>query len=287
MRGYIYTLTNTVENKMYVGQTMNLADRLTTHKCIHKDTPISKAIQQFGWHVFIAQVIEVIEMESKDELRNKMIEKEIYYIRLYDSYNNGYNATTGGIGATGLRLSSEQKAKLGEARKGEKNSFFGKRHNQDTKSIISEKLKEMYKKMDSPFLGKKHSEETRRRLSESAKKREKRTVSEETKKKLSLALRGKPRPQLLGRKYSEETKQKMSKALKGRVFSEEHKKKISESKKGKKQRYSQQEANRKKVKINDVVYNSISEAAKAHNISIATMSKRFQSKKPNYEYVQK
>ena len=49
--------------------------------------------------------------------------------------------------------------------------------------------------------------------------------SEETKKKLSEALKGK--------QFSEETKKKISEAMKGKHFSEEHKKKLSEANKGK------------------------------------------------------
>lgn len=52
--------------------------------------------------------------------------------------------------------------------------------------------------------------------------------SDEHKKRISEALKGKPTP-----KQSEETKKKRSMKLKGRVFTEETKKKMSESAKGK------------------------------------------------------
>ena len=65
----------------------------------------------------------------------------------------------------------------------------------------------------------KHSEETKRKMSEAQKGKK---LSEETKRKLSEIRKG---------KLSEETKKKMSEARKGRV-SEETKRKISESLKG-------------------------------------------------------
>ena len=55
-----------------------------------------------------------------------------------------------------------------------------------------------------------------------------RNVSEETRRKMSEAKKGK-----LGVKRSEETKRKISEAKKGKVFSEEHKQKLSETRIGK------------------------------------------------------
>ena len=68
----------------------------------------------------------------------------------------------------------------------------------------------------------KHSEETRKKMSK-ARKGKKR--SEETKMKMSESMKGK--------KLSKETKRKISKSIKGKKRSEETKRKISEAKKGK------------------------------------------------------
>ena len=69
--------------------------------------------------------------------------------------------------------------------------------------------------------GKRHSEETKNKMSEALKGRQ---FSEETRKKMSEALKG--------RHHSEETKNKMSEKAKGRLHSEETKNKISKAKKG-------------------------------------------------------
>jgi group I intron endonuclease len=58
-----------------------------------------------------------------------------------------------------------------------------------------------------------------------------RKVSEETKLKLSLALKGKPCP-TKGKPHTEETKQKIALALKGKRKSEQHIKNASEARKG-------------------------------------------------------
>lgn len=73
-------------------------------------------------------------------------------------------------------------------------------------------------------LGLQHSEETKKKISEARKGKK---LSEETKKRISEAKRGKHHPN------SEETKKKISEAMKGHKVSEETKKKISEALKGK------------------------------------------------------
>ena len=55
------------------------------------------------------------------------------------------------------------------------------------------------------------------------------THSDETKKKMSAASKGKPKPWLVGREVSEETKEKISNSNKGKFVSEETRKKISEN----------------------------------------------------------
>ena len=81
---------------------------------------------------------------------------------------------------------------------------------------------ETKKKLSKANKGKHLSEETRKKVSEAMKGH---TVSEETRKKIAEALKGKPR--------SEETRKKISEAMKGHTVSEETRKKVSEAHKGK------------------------------------------------------
>jgi len=68
-----------------------------------------------------------------------------------------------------------------------------------------------------------HSEKTKRKISEKAKGR---TVSLETREKLSKISSGENNPRF-GATVSQETKEKISKAHKGKILTEEHKRKIS------------------------------------------------------------
>lgn len=80
-----------------------------------------------------------------------------------------------------------------------------------------------------PFYGKHRSEETRRKLSEAKKGK---SLSEEHRRKISESMKGENN-HFYGKTHSEESRRKMSEALKGKHLSEEHRKKLSELKKGK------------------------------------------------------
>lgn len=100
--GYIYKITNLINNKIYIGQTVqtveqrfrghcNSAKRLKQHPERYKrPCEIHSAINKYGVENFIVEQIDTAE--SKYELNKK----EIYWINYYDSTNVGYNMTIGG-----------------------------------------------------------------------------------------------------------------------------------------------------------------------------------------------
>ena len=97
MRGVIYKITNNVNGKSYIGQTIqNYKERFYQHcaiKCSKKvsDMAIHKALRKYGKANFTLEVIEEVDADNLNE-------KERYWINYYDSYNNGYNSTLGGQG---------------------------------------------------------------------------------------------------------------------------------------------------------------------------------------------
>lgn len=149
----VYVHINKINNKKYVGQTNNIANRWKNNgNDYQKNTYFFHAIQKYGWDNF--QHIVLKENLTKE----KADEYEQYYINFYHSrYNeNGYNIREGGShGALAERtkkiLSEQAKAKgkwVGNNNPrhldplyGERNGMFGKHHTQQTKEKISTALK--------------------------------------------------------------------------------------------------------------------------------------------------
>ena len=95
MRGFIYKITNTINSKSYIGQTIqNVKERFYQHcatKCSKavSNMAIHIAIKKYGKSNFIVEVIEEIDSANLND-------RERYWIKYYNSYNNGYNSTKGG-----------------------------------------------------------------------------------------------------------------------------------------------------------------------------------------------
>ena len=95
--GYIYKIQNKINNKIYIGKTVNtIKERWLEHvdEANRQDsTLLHKAIYKYGKENFYVDQIE----ECPCELLN---EKEIYYITLFHSHmsEGGYNMTYGGEG---------------------------------------------------------------------------------------------------------------------------------------------------------------------------------------------
>ena len=93
--GKIYLISNDINNKVYVGQTIQtLNKRFNGHCCYSKSDRsvnmyIKRAIHKYGKDKFHITLIEECPI-------NLLNDREKYWIAFYDSYNNSYNLTTGG-----------------------------------------------------------------------------------------------------------------------------------------------------------------------------------------------
>ena len=94
MKKDIYIIKNTLNDKVYVGQAQDSAERWKKHisnSRHRKDTVIDKAIHKYGIDKFYYQILEY-QIEDYDE-------KEKYWIKRYNSIvPNGYNVAAGGRG---------------------------------------------------------------------------------------------------------------------------------------------------------------------------------------------
>ena len=152
--GTIYKITNTKTGKIYIGKTTkSLNDRLQGHiNSADKGNnfKLSRAIRKYGKENFIIEPIDVADT------RNELNEKEIYYIKKYNSLEDGYNMTIGGEGGnTYIDKSDEEMKAISEKNSaalhknngnrgqlvGPKNSMYGKHHTPEAKEKMSKALK--------------------------------------------------------------------------------------------------------------------------------------------------
>ena len=210
--GMIYVAINKNNKESYVGQTiMSLEKRIVSH--------YSKSIVMIGGkYKYNYKFVNALRKYNKEDWEwyiiednipyEKLNKREKYYVKKLDTYNNGYNSTEGG----------------------EINPFYGKKHSEDTKKLLSSIRKEYYANGNNPNLGRPRTDETKDKLrkSHTGKKH-----SEDTKIKISIANSGENHP-MYNKSHSEETINKMRKIKLGKKHSEESKAKMSISRKGKK-----------------------------------------------------
>lgn len=95
--GYIYKITNLINNKVYIGKTeRSIEIRWREHRQnffkLQDDMAIHKAMYKYGPEAF--------EIDKIEECDNNIInERERYWIEYYNSFKKGYNSTIGGDGA--------------------------------------------------------------------------------------------------------------------------------------------------------------------------------------------
>lgn len=185
----IYKITNP-ENKIYIGCSTDLNKRKKQYSYIDcKSQPkLYKSLNEFGWENHLWDIIEECNNEQ-------LFEKEKFYIKKYNSYNNGLNSNKGGFGTT--HHTDETKSKISEARQG---------------WIPS---KERGEKIGDKIKGRKYTEEHKHKISKALKGK-------------PNGLKGRVSPNK-GNSYSLEVKEKMSSLKKGIPQSIETKQKMSKS----------------------------------------------------------
>lgn len=279
----IYKTTNKINGKIYIGQDKNNnPDYLGSGKIIRQ------SIEKYGAENFEKEILE--ECTTKEQLDLS----EIYWIAYYNSTNReiGYNIAKGGTGGDTISKHPDKNLiskKISKSNKGRKPWNTGTKG----KIIWTEESKRKNRESN---LGKRLSEEAKKKISIAKKKWWKNLSPEEREyesKRRSEKMKGRkmpPKTEEQRKKHSEwmkennpmfwynhtrETREKIRLANLGKPKSEEHRKKLREANKGNKP------PNMKKVEIDGIVYESITEASRITGINMSTLRNRINSK--NYE----
>lgn len=134
--GKVYLITNKVNGKQYVGQTIRTVEQRFNQHC-RADSVIGVAIRKYG------EINFTVEQIDSATTLEELSAKEVYWIKEYDSYRSGYNCTLGGESTHGFKHSEETRQKMSEDRRGryvgEGNHFYGKQHSDKTKLEMAKK----------------------------------------------------------------------------------------------------------------------------------------------------
>lgn len=136
MRG-IYSIKNITNNKEYIGKSVNIEERIKTHKRElkrghHHNSHLQRSYNKYGEECFEYSILyEAREDEDLDFLEMKFIEER-------ESYTNGYNSTKGGGGDLGLIITDEFREKMKQLVMGEKNPNYGHKWTPEMKSHLSQ-----------------------------------------------------------------------------------------------------------------------------------------------------
>ena len=196
----IYCIRNIVNDMCYVGQSVDIWNRVGQHFRMHDNSMIHNAIAKYGKDSF---VVEILELCSESILNDR----ECCWISALGCLKPyGYNLMTGGFGS---RHSEDTRRRISDAQRGK---------------VVSEETR---RKMGLASKGRKMSSDARKKMSRAKKGKpwtdaqrvahKDRKHSEEAKRKVRESLMGNKRS--LGYKHTDETKKKMSLVRKGKPWS--------------------------------------------------------------------
>lgn len=198
----IYIIKNLVNNKVYIGQSVDVKSRLQHHRSElrhnrHANSYLQNSWNKYGEENFEFSVLELCDEDQLDELERR-------YIKEYDAMDRdyGYNRESGG--SLNKHPSEEVRKQMSERMKGkyvgEKNPWYGK--HREIPMWHRELLSKMFSGSGNPMYGvhREHTEEENRRASE--------------------RMKGEGNP-FYGKHHTEETRRIISEKAKGRKFSDE------------------------------------------------------------------
>lgn len=183
----IYSITNTVNGKRYVGQTSDYTKRMNSHLSSLRggrshNRHLQAAFNKYGEDSFRFDVIEYCDIDQLND-------REQYWIESMGTYRDGYNLDQGGAGIRGYHYTDEQKQRISNALKGrtfsdearakmsknhadfsgQNNPVYGipwaQRTSTECQASMKQKLSQCFSGCNNPNYGKTMSDEQKAKLS--------------------------------------------------------------------------------------------------------------------------
>jgi group I intron endonuclease len=172
VNGYIYILTDARNGKQYIGKHNGLKEDYWCSGLVP-----NRIANKHGREIFTRDILED-GIQSEEYLN----EREVFYINKYDTFKNGYNATSGGEGGNSW-ANQKTEEELAEISRIKSEKMKGRTFSKET----IQKMKRSHK-------GKKLTEEHKKNIGKAMKLRGGVPHTEETKQYLSELRKGIPNP---------------------------------------------------------------------------------------------
>lgn len=153
--GFIYKLTSP-NGKIYIGQTINKKQRKYHYNSndFKSQNKLWNNVKKYNWKP--SDTFEIIEEVVCGENKSILNEREIFWIKYFNSFQDGLNCNAGGCGNIGYIQSKETRKKMSLSKIGIKHPDWrnkqkseytkGRKHTNDSKKKMSEvKIKRMNK----------------------------------------------------------------------------------------------------------------------------------------------
>lgn len=224
----VYKFTNLLNNKIYIGESLELKIRISGHKTNKDNDYFHRALRKWGWDNFDVEILQEypvpIDEATRQRVDAELLALETAFIDFFDSDNHqvGYNILKFGLNRTGIKASEESKKKMSENSTGSKNNFYGRKHTEESKRRMSKSHIGLLAGENHPRFGKKVSNETKRKISTAKMGKPSGRLGKKCSEEQRKTMRenrpdftGKNNP-MYGRNHSLESRQKMSEALTGK-----------------------------------------------------------------------
>ena len=176
----IYSITNLINGKRYIGQSTNIQQRWINHKAElrhnnHYNEHLQHAWNKYGEDNFCFEILVLCDKDDLDE-------KERGMIAMWRTTNPEYGYNDDDGGKAGRHLGVRHRQKIGAQQKGKTRAPFSEEHRRRLSLSHLGKITAMK--------GRHHTEESKQKLSESHKGKKYKPQTEEHKQKISAALTG-------------------------------------------------------------------------------------------------
>ena len=143
----IYCIINLINNKRYIGKSVNIPQRIANHICsLNRESSDSNRYLISSWKKYGKENFTYIILEEFENMNENLIkEKELYWINFYNTTNSKFGYNLRMDSSTNMIVHEQTRKLLSKKFSGELNPNFGNKWSEEKKIELSKKIKKQYK----------------------------------------------------------------------------------------------------------------------------------------------